>query len=243
MDLRIISILLIFVFIVLFVANYMVLRLKGILDERAFVLGVIAAFVIQMMSSFIVLDGSKLTLLVNGLFLTLVFYNIFVLFGLRLTRLIVDQNSFYSYYSGMGIVGNFLAFFFLGISGFMVDIYSNNPELVETMSEDVINMLVDTMNVALGQDLWILIVSVITAIIVSYFCLRLFVIGFTRKVMRTNLKGMLVLFCYYVVSLFVTTNTQELYLQAALYACVALASWLMYRQSKEDRPNITIVIK
>jgi len=61
--------------------------------------------------------------------------------------------------------------------------------------------------------------------------------------MRTNFKGMLVLFAYYIVSLFVTANTQELYLQAGLYAGVALASYLVYLQSKDDRPSITIVVK
>ncbi|MBE6113885.1 MAG: hypothetical protein E7191_02285 [Erysipelotrichaceae bacterium] len=243
MDLRVTSIIMIFVFMVSFVAVYMILRLKQMLDDRAFVFGIFAAFVVQMMSGFIVLDSSKLSLFINGLFLTLVFYNIFVLFGLRSTRVAIDENSFYSYYSGMGIVGNFLSFFFLGVSGFMVDVYSNNPEYVEMMGEDVMKILIDTMNVALGQELWILVVSVITAIVVSYFTLRMFVIGFTRKVMRTNFKGMLVLFAYYIVSLFVTANTQELYLQAGLYAGVALASYLVYLQSKDDRPSITIVVK
>lgn len=242
MDIKMISSVLVVASIVASIVVFVYLKVKKQLVEKAFVYGLVGALSAQIMSIFVLADTSLFSLIVNALFLSLVFYNVVMLFGIRFSKMHESNKAFYSVYCGLGVVGNLLNVFFFGLSGLMVNVYSQNEELVEAVGKDVMDALVDGVSRALSEDLLVLVASLIASFFISYFTLKLFAHAYSKKLIKTNFKALLMLFAYYAVGVFIPTNAMQTNLQIVLYGAVVLAAYLIYKQSKNDQPSVVIKV-
>ena len=243
MDIKVISSGLMIGSVVAVVATFVYLKSQKAMIEKSFMYGVLASLAAQFMSVLLVGGTSIGSLVLNALFLSMVFYNVIAMFGFRYGNIHESSNHFISFFAGLGIVGNVINLFMFGASSYLIDMYSKTPEFIEALGEDVVNALLDTLSVSLGENMFILLVSFVCAVIVSYISMKLFTISYTRRVIKTNLKGMLVLFVYYLVSVFVPTIEYQVTVQFSLYLLTTLASYLIYLQSRNDEPSIKIIMQ
>lgn len=242
MDVKMISIGFIVISIVVAIGSFVFLKWKKWLVEKPFIYGILGSLAAQFMSIFVLADSAIFSMIINALFLSLVLYNIVMVFGIRLSKMNESEENFISYYAGAGVVGNFLNLFFFGLSGIMIDMYSKNPEFIETLGEDVISSLLDSVTYALSENLAVLFVSLISALFISYFSMRIFVVSFNKKLVKTNFKAILILFAYYIVGVFMPNTAAQINVQMLLYVVVTIAAYFIYKQAKNDEPSINITI-
>lgn len=224
------------------IGTYVYMKRKKILIEKSFVYGVVGAIGAQLLSIFILAENSFFTMIIDAMFLAMIFYNIVIVFGIRFSKIHESHNSLLSFYGGIGVIGNLLNFLFFGLSGLMIDSYSKNPEIIEAMGEEMMQALIDSVTYALSKNISAMIASLLAAIIISYFSINLFARGFAKKLIRTNFKSLLMLFAYYLVGVYMPANTQQIGIQVVLYIAVVLASYLIYQQSKHDEPSVIIKV-
>lgn len=242
MDIKNVSIALMVASVVTVLATFVYLKASKAMVEKSFAYGIFASVVAQFMSVLLIGGSSAYALFMNALFLSMVFYNVVVMFGFRFAKMHESVNQFFSFFAGFSIVGNVMNLFFFGASSYLITIYSKSPEYVEVIGEDVLNLLMDSLSVSLGENMIVLFVSLVCAIVVSYVSLRLFTISYKKHVIRTNLKGMLALFAYYLVSVFVPGEDFQVTIQCALYILTTLASYIIYLQSRNDEPSIKVMM-
>lgn len=242
MDIKVVSIGLMVVSVVTVVATFIYLKMSKAMVEKSFMYGIFASMMAQFMTVLLVGGSSAYALFMNALFLSMVFYNVVAMFGFRFAHMHESINHFFSFFAGFGIVGNVMNLFFFGASSYLIDMYSKSPEFIEVIGQDVLDLLLESLNLSLGENMGVLLVSLVCAVIVSYISLQLFTISYKRHVIRTNMKGMFVLFVYYLVSVFVPSKDIQVTLQCALYILTTIASYLIYLQSRNDEPSIKVTV-
>lgn len=229
--------------VVAIIAMFLYLKFKKQLNEKAFVYGVLGAVLTMFCSTFVMSTGDIFFLIIDGLFMAMVFYNITTMFGIRLAKIDQDTNAFRSFFSGISIVGNFLNVLMLGAGGLIMEAYAADPVVIEALTKEVLDALMNAYQVTLMQYGYLLIVSVIVAIAVGYIALSMFVYANNNKTIKTIGKGILILSAFYIVNLYSPTTQKEGLIAFVIYLSIAAAAYLLYQQSKEDKPSIEIIIK
>ena len=229
--------------IVFMVATFFTLKTKKMLNERAFVYGILGAGFQMICTNFLISEGDFVYLLIDGLFMGMVFYNIVSIFGVRMAKLQESKNSVISFFSGLCIIGNFFTSFMLGVSGYLINMYASDPILVEYFGAETVQVLLEAFELTIMDYGYLLVVSLIVAILIGYMAVSMITYAVQNKTVKTILKANLILTSYYIVNLFVPTSSKEGLITVVAYIAVLLSAYLLYKESKHDKPSIEIIIK
>ena len=225
------------------VATFLILKKKKWLNEKTFIYGIFGAGFLMVCSNFLMSTGDFATSVIDALFMGMVFYNVISMFGVRMGRIHQDNNSLLSFFSGFCIIGNLFTLFMLGVSGYLINMYQNDPVMIEYFGAETIELLFEAFQLTIIDYGYLLVISVIIAILIGYMAIDMVSYAMKNNTIKTILKAMLILSAYYVVNLFVPTSTKEGLVTVVAYIAVLLSAYLIYQESKHDKPSIEIVIK
>lgn len=229
--------------VVMMIATFFTLKLKKILNERAFVYGILASMFLMLCTNFLIANGDFVYLIVDSLFMGMVFYNAVSMFGLRMAKIHEDEKLFTSFFSGLCIIGNLFSVLTLGVGGFLVKMYANDPMMIEYFGTETIEVLLEAFQLTLVDYGYLLVVSFVVAIAIGYMAISMISYAIKNNTIKTILKSIFILSAFYIVNLFVPASTREGIITVVAYFAVVFAAYLLYKESKHDKPSIEIIIK
>lgn len=225
------------------ILTFVMLKSRKLLNEKAFIYGIISASIMTFSTSFISGAQDFGNLLIDGLFLALVFYNMTNVFGIRMGLIHEDHKGFLSYFCGLSVIGNLFSLLLFGIGGVVLVKNFNSPEFIELISLEYAQLLLDSYKVTLFEYGYLLALSLLVAFVIGYMSISMYIHSFKNKVIRTNVKASLLLLVYNVINLTSPADSSAGVTLMILYLSLLVAGYLIYKQSKEDKPSISVVIK
>ena len=114
------------------------LKRKHMFDEKAYTYGIFAAIVFMMCSLFLVGSYSISFMILDGIVMACIFYNLTNVFGFRFGKIIEDEtnNKVNSFFTSYAVVYGFINLGLMGIGGLLMTMYASNPDLIEMLGSD-----------------------------------------------------------------------------------------------------------
>ncbi len=228
---------------VLAIVMFGYLKISGRLDGKAFAYGVLGTIVLQLLAGFIIFTNNIMYLIIDGLFLGTMYYNVVSFYGIRKMHMEEDEKVFRSFYTGLTIIGILIQVFLLGVTGLLVNYMSSDAEMIAYFGQDVLDGLVTSWNSSIFDCYYVTLCAIISEVLISYMVLRMFAYGAKNKVIRTAMKGELLMVTYYIATIFTPADLKQRIIACVVYGALVLATYFMYQNSKNDHPAIHVEIQ
>lgn len=222
---------------------FMYLKLSHKLDGKAFMAGVVGSMVLQLLAGFVIFTNNIAYMIIDGLFLGTMYYNVVSFYGIRKIHIEENEQSFQSFYMGLTIIGIFLQIFLIGVTGILIQYMAADADMIAYFGVDVLNSLVESWRISIYDCYYVTICAIISEVLISYMVLKMFVHGAKNKVIRTTLKGEFLMIAYYICNIFTPADSKQRVVACVVYAALVLATYILYQNSKEDRPTIHVEIQ
>ncbi len=223
--------------VVVIVGSMIYLKRSQKMVEKACMYGIISAIMVQVFAFFFIFTGDFLAILVNAFFLGVVSYNMITVFGMRSAKIYEkDSRNFISFFVGNAVVANAVNFLLIGFMSISFTKYSQDPEFVSAVGEDMMNQMSQVMRSITVDRLGSLFVGTIASIIVSYCAIRIMIKAYHLKKPVLNLKSVLIMFVFYVINLYMPYTGMQEWMQLVLYGAVAFASYIFLKQEEAAKP-------
>lgn len=217
--------------IVISVASVLYLKKRNMLHEKALIYGLLANIMVQLFAFLFIYTGDFLAVLMNAVFLALITYNTITIFGTRMSKIYEkDMRALLSFFTGNAVLANALSFILIGLASLSFDSIASNEGLIASVGVDTMNQLAAAMKSVTMDHLDSMLVGTLASMIVTYSALIIFARAHQTKVASMNIKGIFILFSFYVINLYIPNTTSQEWMQMVLYGAIAISSHVLMKQ-------------
>ena len=243
MDFKTICLIIISIGICGILGSIVFLKVNKLMHEKSLAYGIFAALLVILFSNFVVVSSDLFYLIIDSLFLSMLFYNFVNMFGFKMAQIQNDEKMVISFFIGIGIIGNLISFMFLGIGGISLGSVASNPILLEYFDQSLISALSAAYQSTIMNYGYLLVVSLIVAILIDYMTIKMFVYAIVHNTAKTVFKALFMLFAFHIINLYTPSSSYEGIIVLISYGAVLLASYMLYKESKKDKQTLKIIIK